>query len=273
MRRSTVPMLLVASAAGTAACAPRALTRPALATDRPGYSDGVGVVARGAPVVESGYTYTGARGATAHAIGEVLVRAAAGPFADRFEWRLQLNSYGVLRTTRAGGPAARIAGPEDLALGAKVRLHRRSADAPAWVPELSVIPRATLPTGGAGIGAAHAQPEVKLVGAWALGARGGLTANTAWVHGLGTRADGSASRVGRVLSTVIATWGATPRLTPFVEAMHLDAWQRAEPALGFVGAGATLLWTPDVQLDLRAAVGASPASPRRQVSAGIGRRF
>ncbi len=267
--RRALPFLpLLASAAVLAACAPRALTRPALATDRPGYSDGPAVVARGEPLLEVGYTLTHDAAATGHAVGEVLLRAAAGPLADRLEWRLQLNSWDVIR---AGG--ARVTGPEDLAVGAKVRLHGRGPTARAWEPDVSAIPRTTLPTGADGIGAGHAQPELKLVAAWPLGARAALTANTAWVHAVATRADGSAARTGRVLTTAIATYAATPRVTPFVEAMHLDAARRAEPAVVAVAAGTTLLWTSDVQLDLRAAVGASPAAPHRQLSAGVGRRF
>ena len=243
------------------ACAHLPVSGPVI-PDRPGYTDTPTALPAGAAQLEVGYTSDRAGATTYQSAGELLLRVGvAGPL----ELRLFGNSYGI----RTVDGAATVDGMEDFKLGAKIRLIEKPDSVHGLTPNLALLAATTLPTGARGIGAGSAQPEAKIAASWTTGSPlsfftnagiGAIRAGTQWGdHGWGS----------------LATWyAATPRLSLFVEAMHLyDISGPLAPA-SYVDGGATLLFGDRFQVDARIGRGAgSVVSGERFFGFGIARRF
>jgi hypothetical protein len=230
--------------------------------DRPGYTDTPTVLPRGAAQVEAGFTSDQNGGTVYRSAGETLLRVGVG---GPFELRLFGNSY----ATRTVAGAATVSGMEDLKIGAKLALIDKPDSVHGLAPNLALLVASTLATGANGIGAGAAQPEAKLAASWTTSGPfsfytnagvGAVYDGTSWSdHGWGS----------------LATWyAASPRLSLFVEGMHVyDANGPVTPA-SYVDAGATLMFGERFQVDARVGRGAGgAASSERFFGFGFGRRF
>lgn len=139
------------------ACA--AQERPPINTDRPGFSDGSGIVGKGVNQVEAGFITTFVTGDATTAIPDLLFRHG---LSDDFELRLSGLSYGFAPMSSQGwldpsvGFKYRLQRPKgkrgELTFEAQTTVRTSDSDlrANAWNPTLKLL--ATLPVGDDSIG-------------------------------------------------------------------------------------------------------------------------
>jgi hypothetical protein len=230
-------------------------TRDALVSDRPDFTESASTIAPHHVQVEAGQTTSREGDTRSNAVGEVLVRAG---LTSRLELRVSGNSWVHERQ-----PELVHSGLEDGAIGIKYRIAD-GPDAPSWRPTFSVIAHTTLPTGSDAFRAARAQPEVKLLGAWTLSDRLGFSSNV----NIGRPFDGARSYTEIAASASLGA-ALSERVGAYAETFGFAPQDGTGTISRFANAGVTFLFSPDVQLDVRAGVG--PATQRtRDYFAGVG---
>lgn len=260
MRRRSVLLAIVPLLA--CGCAQLHTPAGAVAPDRPGFTDTPTALPAGAIQVEVGFTDDRSGGTRYQSAGELLLRVGVpGPL----ELRLFLNSY----ASRATPSEATVHGMEDLKIGAKFRLIEKPDSVHGLTPNLALLAATTLPTGASHIGVRASQPEVKLAAAWTTSTPFSLYTNA----GLGAVYDGVAWSDHGWGS--LATWyAATPRLSLFVEGIHVQNMRGPAASSSYVDGGVTLLFGDRLQVDARIGRGAGrPVASERFVGIGLARRF
>jgi hypothetical protein len=134
---------------------------PALATDRPDFTESSGVVGRGFVQFETGTTLEFDRGGKTMTAPLGLVRIGVG---DRVEIRVSGDGFVAARDAR---------GVSDMEIGAKVRLLHSEK----WGFDAAVIPVITVPTGSAAMSSGAYDPTLKLTYAKSLGRGFDLSGN------------------------------------------------------------------------------------------------
>jgi hypothetical protein len=133
-----------------------------LATDRPDFTEASSTVGLGRTQFEFGYTYIRDEEAGVEFDGqsypELLTRI--GMFTEWFEFRIGWN-YAHERTSTAGIETA-VDGAEDLYLGCKLFLFEQDG----WLPEVSIVPQMTVPTGARAFTTEEIMPGVNLLYGW-----------------------------------------------------------------------------------------------------------
>lgn len=134
-----------------------------LASDRPDFTEASSTVGRGVVQLEMGYTYLaddeGAAHFHAHSYPELLARI--GVLADWLEFRI---AYNHASATDDPGPLPtdRNSGGEDLYLGFKLMLTPQEG----ILPEMSIMPQWTVPTGHNAFSADIVLPGVSWLYGW-----------------------------------------------------------------------------------------------------------
>lgn len=244
----------VAAVASLTACASVG-TRPALVSDRPDFTESAATIDRRHVQVEAGHTIAREGALHATSTGEVLVRAGLG---KRLELRVAGNSW--LREVEAGQVNA---GLQDGSLGMKVKLLE-GADGPSWRPALSVIAASSVPTGTNIFRSSRLQPEVKVIGAWTLSERTSFSSNvnaSRPFNGVRSFTEYSAS----------GSFGLSlaDRVGSYLEAFAFAPQDGSGVVSKYVNGGFTFLFSPDVQLDMRAGIGPT-GSPAHSHFYGVG---
>lgn len=234
---------------------------PAL-PDRPGFTDTPAVLPPGAIQVEAGYTDDRLNDNRYQSAGEVLLRVGIG---GPVELRLFGNSY----ATHSSPNVATVHGFEDFKLGVKVRLIEKPDSVHGLKPNLALLIATTFPTGASKIGAGVVQPEVKVAASWTTNSPFSVYSNA----GFGTIFDGTAWSNHTWGS--VATWYAvTPRISMFVEGLHVRTVSGPSSPTSYIDGGVTLLFGERFQIDVRAGRGVgSPVSAERFIGLGLARRF
>jgi len=130
-----------------------------LVTDRPDFTEASSTVGRGVAQLEIGYTYTFDNGGPAtksHSYPEPLLRY--GIFVDWLELRIAKN----FANEEIG--AIENSGAEDLYLGFKIALTPQEH----ILPEMAIIPQATVPTGTDAFTADEVLPGLNWIYSWEL---------------------------------------------------------------------------------------------------------
>lgn len=243
------------------ACAP--MSRRGLGpivTDRPDYTDGTEIVARGTVQVETGGTFTRAPDEASATVGEVMLRVAA---SSRAEARIGLNSYAF---SRAGGRI--VHGFDHMSLGTKIKLVSGGGEG-SIVPAVAVLITSSLPTATPRMSTRRVQPEAKLAAAWIVTSRVSFSSNLnrSVIRESGGRytewgASGSLGvEMARRLSSYVEYYTTMPRSTRIRSSRYLDS-------------GLLFALTDDLQLDLRAGVGLRHvAGPDYFLGSGVSRRW
>ena len=230
--------------------------------DRPGYTDTPTVLPAGAVQVEGGFTNDQSGAIRYQSFGELLLRLGLpGPL----ELRLFANSFGVRTTPDAGA----VQGMEDFKAGAKFRLIEKPDSVHGLTPSLALLVAMTLPTGARNIGAGAAQPEAKLAAAWTTSSPFSFYTNA----GYGAAYDGTAwSDHG--WGSLATLYAATPRLSLFLEGIHVQNVSGPAASSSYFDGGLTLLFGDRLQVDARIGRGAGrPVGSERFVGLGLARRF
>lgn len=232
--------------------------------DRPGFSEGAGVVEPGRFQTEAGYGYERAGDERAHEVGQLLLRAGIpSGLPIGTEIRLDAGSY---NSRTASG--ATVSGRGDMAAGIKAHVARGAIG--SLRPDVGVVLQTTLPTGHGELGSHGYDPEVKLIAGWRPVEGVELTTNTSYasVTHLGHR---------------VREWSGVAELGyAITHAVHGFGEYYVRRQLGadgerqrWVNGGLTWRATSDLQLDVSAGreIGHGVAPSRAVFGVGIARRW
>lgn len=233
---------------------PEAIAGP-LISDRPGFSEGTNVLARGVLQMESGFSLTTA--SSRHRtvlLGQPLLRLGLGRRTE-----LRLSGDGVqVSSQRTGAPNE--AGMSDFSMGAKVRLFSEKGVRPA----VTLVPSISLPCGHSSATSSTVDPTVKL--AWSKT----LTDSTAAAgnFNLSTLTDRGGRYVQSAMSFQIIRpvwrkWGG------FWEAYRVSSGGGARDALWTFDTGVSRPIGRNLQVDVSAGQQVMPVARSWFVAAGV----
>lgn len=247
----------------------RAPMHTGMSSDRPGFSDSYSVVPRGYSHLESGYTFTydyerSTRLAN-HTLGEFSLRTG---LMDNFELRIKWTGGSFTEThfedtsPRTGRHITREDhddGATDMSIGFKTQLLKQKG----WIPNLSIIPAISIPTGSRNKTTGDVDPEVRVAWNYALSDK--------WsVYGVGlatwlSDGDGRFFQSGASLATY---YQFTPKLGGFVEYYGLYPSTRDSDCQHNINFGPVILLDENIQVDIRVGFGLNEEAP--DFFAGIG---
>lgn len=251
MLHRSIPAALACALLG--ACASMG-TRDALVSDRPDFTESTVTIAPRHVQVESGSTLSHDGPTVTTTYGEVLARAG---LTSRLELRLAGNSFARERTA-----GIVTSGLEDGNIGIKYAILGE-ADGPSWRPSFSIIAGSSLPSGSTVFRSRRAQPEVKLLGAWSLSDRLGFSSNL----NVARPFDGARSFTEYAASASFG-YAVSERVGAYAEGFGFAPQDGSGLVSRYVNGGVTFLFSPDVQLDMRAGTGRAVTS--RDWFAGLG---
>jgi len=253
-------------------------TRPeasgTIATDRPGYSDSYAVMARGFTNLEAGYTFTydreGHTRSKNHTVGEFSLRTG---LTDNFELRVKWGGYSLTDAVYRGESpysGRRVTleehddGGTDMSVGFKTQLLKQDG----LVPNLSIIPAISLPTGTNSKSTNDVDPEVRLAWNYAL--------TDKWqIYGVGVAAvvSDSDGRFFQSAASLATYYQFTKNLGGFVEYYGVYPAGRGVDCQHAIDFGPVILVNDNFQIDIRAGFGLNEQAPDFFCGIGFGWRF
>lgn len=244
-----------------ASAAPVAEEIGAIITDRPDFTESTQTVPRGRVQAEAGATFA-RRGDTRDiAFGELLVRVPTG---SRAELRFGVNSYAVQR-----GGGARVAGKDDLTLGAKFRIRDAAQGTSLLAPRVSLILNTSVPSGARILREDKWQPGAKLLFGWDLTQKLALTSNLNYDY-----ASEAGQRFHQVSASASLGYPLSQRTGMFLETYAFFPGSAGGRDEKFVNTGLTYLFNDDFQLDARVGLGINNGfGPDFFTGIGASRRF
>ncbi len=234
-----------------------------LVTDRPDFTEAASTVGRGVRQFELGYTFAsdreGGLRTASHSYPEVLMRA--GIVADWLELRLGQSFSDVAEGS------SRQRGAEDLYVGLKLGLTPQAGR----LPELALIPQATIPTGSGSFSRRRMLAGVNLIYAWEVGDRVSTAGSTQFNSQI-DEVTGSLFVLGAQSWTV--GYELTERLGAYAEwfALFPHGADSASPEHYFNG-GLTVQLSDNLQWDVRVGAGLNRASDDFFVGTGLSWRL
>ncbi|MEX0701128.1 MAG: transporter [Planctomycetales bacterium] len=255
-----------------------------LETDRPDFTEAGTTVGKGVLQVEAGYTYIydadGTTSVRTQSFGEPLFRY--GVFADWLEFRLAV--FPVEERTVTGGARTRTAGTEDLYLGFKIALTPQEG----LLPEMALIPQATVPTGSNAFTNDEMHPGVNWIYAWEindfLSTAGSTQVNRARDTGGALpiagpiihagSAGGRATTYYEFAQSWTVAYSLSERLGAYTEWFAIiPSGAETAQTQHYADGGFTYLLSDDVQFDVRAGKGLNSAADDYFVGTGLSVRF
>lgn len=228
-------------------------------SDRPGFTDGPILLARGTRQVEGGYSFSRAGEERGHAIGEVLLRVG---LHSALELRVSLNSYEL-----ASGPQGRASGLGDAVVGAKVRLTD-GVDGLSFLPQAALLVTTSLPSGSRAFGRNRNEPAATLATTWNAPFGSSLTMNL----GAASRDAGDGARIGEYTSGASFDYSLGDHVGSYVE--YFSSWTAERGSMQrYLNVGVTLVPGNVFQVDTWTAVGLHRGAPDYSVGLGLTRRF
>lgn len=233
-----------------------------ISTDRPGFSNGTGIVPPGHANLENGFTYTtdeqdGFR--VNSEIGpQMLLRV--GLIEDLLEFRAGWSGYNWVQTRDDEGARENFDGWTDVFLGAKLKVLNQDG----WIPRVAVLAQTTIGGGEEPIATQEIEPLVGLLLSYDLGSGYSVigNANIAW-----PTTGGEHFTQGQVSA---AFWfPIVDRVNGFVETYVLFPNSLDNDAAWYADFGATWLIQDRVQLDGSIGVGLNREANDFSASVGI----
>ncbi len=238
-----------------------------LVTDRPDFTEASSTVGLGVAQLEFGYTYTlnddGGVRDIGHSIGEPLLRY--GILADWLELRLAV--FPVSNNTATGGTRTTTNGLEDMYLGLKIGLTPQEG----WLPEMAIIPQATVPLGDRVLSNDEVLPGANWIYSWevndVISTGGSSQFNRA-------RDETTSDTYTEFAQSWTVAYSLTDRLGAYTEwfAFFPSGAVSAKPEHYFNG-GFTYLLTDNIQYDVRAGMGLNGAADDYFIGTGLSIRF
>lgn len=234
-----------------------------LVTDRPDFTEASSTVGRGVTQFEIGYTYfsdeaNGTR-SESHSYPEVLLRQ--GLFRDWLELRIAYNAGSV------NDGIATTNGSEDLYVGAKIGLTPQRG----LLPEMAIIPQATLDTGSAGFTDGESLFGTNWVYSWELSDTVSLAGSTQFNRVIDGRTTNEytqwaqSTAIGKSITEEIGTyleWYAF-----FPDNADSDGVEH------YLNGGFSYLISDNIQWDIRAGLGLNDRSQDFFTGTGLSIRF
>ncbi len=234
-----------------------------LVTDRPDFTEASSTVGLGVAQLEIGYTYTfdndGTDQTINHSYAEPLLRV--GILADWLELRVSQN----VNTQKING--VEDSGATDLYLGFKIALTPQEG----WLPEMALIPQATLPTGSSDFGADEFLPGLNWIYGWGINDCISTAGSTQFNRALDeTTADAYTewAQSWTIAYTLSDRWGGYTEWYAFFP----NSADTAQTEHYFNG-GFTFLISNDVQWDIRAGTGLNDNSDDYLIGTGLSIRL
>ena len=232
------------------------LDAPPLITDRPDFTESAQTVPKGMMQIEAGATFERAGREKTTAIGETLIRIAAGNSA---EIRVGIPSYITQR-----GAGARADGFDNAFLGAKFALVRRENF------PISVLIGTTLPTGNRDVTAREYNAEAVLATETALSDRIGLALNAGY-----GRPNEGIGRFSQFFGSASLGFDLSDRVGAYAEVFAFNKDDRGGDFRQFINGGFTYASHPNLQFDIRAGLGLGNGvnGPDAFTGVGVTQRF
>lgn len=234
-----------------------------LVTDRPDFTEASSTVGRRVAQLEFGYTYTFDNNGTDQTIGhsypETLLRY--GILAEWLEFRAAWN-YANEEVNGVG-----VSGSEDLYLGFKIGLTPQEG----LLPEMAIIPQATVPTGHDAFSADEVLPGVNWIYGWVINDVLSTAGSTQFNRALDETTSEAYTEWAQSWTVAYAL---ADRFGGYTEwfALFPSSADTAKPEHYFNG-GFTYLINNDVQWDIRAGVGLNDAADDYFVGTGLSVRY
>ncbi|MDA1014855.1 MAG: transporter [Planctomycetota bacterium] len=238
-----------------------------LVTDRPDFTEASSTVGQGVAQIEFGWTYTydsdGTTSVRNHSFGEPLLRY--GILENWLEFRLAV--FPVNQRTNTAGGSASTSGTEDIYLGFKLGLTPQDG----VLPEMSMIPQMTVPTGSSSFSSNRTLPGLNLIYAWDLNEDISTAGSTQFNQSVD-------EGTGRTYTEWAQSWTIAYTLTDELGAY--TEWYGLFPTSAdtaqtehYFNGGFTYLLSDDVQFDIRAGVGLNDAAADYFIGTGLSIRF
>ncbi len=234
-----------------------------LVTDRPDFTEASSTVGLGVAQLEIGYTYTfdndGTDQTINHSYAEPLLRV--GILADWLELRVSQN----VNTQKING--VEDSGATDLYLGFKIALTPQEG----WLPEMALIPQATVPTGSSDFGSDEFLPGLNWIYGWGINDFVSTAGSTQFNRALDeTTADAYTewAQSWTIAYTLSDRWGGYTEWYAFFP----NSADTAQTEHYFNG-GFTFLVSDDVQWDIRAGTGLNDNSDDYLIGTGLSIRL
>lgn len=238
---------------------PPVSTSPVISTDRPSFSDGVGIVPTGHFQLETGWTLTFRDDDAGETIRdnapEVLARVAV--IENRLELRFLTSGYNWVNTDGGSDPD----GWSDLAIGAKFRL----SDQDGLLPNIAFSATTTIPSGSEEFSSRHWDPILKFLWSYDLGSGFGLDGNLNWNYPSARGGDHWSQFQG----SLYLTFAATSDLSFFLEYFAITEFTDDGGTAQSIDLGLGYLLNSTTSLDLRIGVGLNDTADDFFVGAGI----
>ncbi len=238
-----------------------------LVTDRPDFTEAGTTVGCGVAQLEFGYTYIlddePGTTLTGHSIGEPLLRF--GVLANWLEFRIGL--FPTYEQVEIGGVTTTRSGVEDLYVGFKIGLTPQEC----ILPEMSLIPQMTVPTGSSEFSNDEVLPGVNWIYSWDVTEVVSVAGST---QGNWTLDEVTGKAYLAIAQSATAAFGLTNELGMYTEwfAYFPSGSDTAQTEHYFNG-GFTYLVSNDVQFDIRAGLGLNRAADDFFAGAGLSIRF
>lgn len=246
----------------------------AMSSDRPGFSDSFSVVPCGYSHLEFGYTYAfdeeESDETTNQTLGEFSLRTG---LTNNFELRIKWTGFSLREShsdgiSRWAGRHITITdhddGGTDMGIGFKSQLLQQRG----LIPNLSIIPAISLPTGTAGKSTGDVDPEVRLAWNYALSDKW-----TVYGVGLATWISDDDGRFFQAGASLATSYSFTKQIGGFVEYYGLYPSTRDSDCQHNIDFGPVVLVNPDFQIDIRVGFGLNEEAPGFQVGIGACYRF
>jgi len=245
-----------------------------MASDRPGFSDSFSVVPRGYSHLEFGYTFAydeeRSDESTNQTLGEFALRTG---LTDNFELRIKWTGFSFTEshykgTSRWAGRHIMITdhddGGTDMSIGFKSQLLQQHG----LVPNLSIIPALSLPTGTASKSTGDVDPEVRLAWNYALSDKW-----TVYGVGLATWISDDDGRFFQAGASLATAYSFTKTVGGFVEYYGLYPSTRDSDCQHNIDFGPVFLINENFQIDVRVGVGLNEEAPDWLTGIGFCYRF
>ena len=260
----TVPVPLLAQSSES----PASPEPTPIVTDRPSESAGPTVVPRRALQVEMGYKFsrvmTEDRRTDTHELPDLLLRFGV---VRRLEARVTATGYGF-KYQDPDGSREKQAGFNDVSVGVKWALTEEGARRPA----LSLLADVSLPVGDTDFTDDYVNPKFLLLFTNTLTERLSLTGNVGPKF-ITLQEAGDKRTVVELLYTAMLSGPVSERIGWFAELFGAFALNDARTSSHSTQAGLTFLAKRNLQLDVRAGVGAFGDAPDWLLGAGLAVRF
>lgn len=257
--------LLVVAAAGPVTADDKL---PPFNPDRPGIADGSFVVGGGKLQIEIGFQQEYHRGDGVKERDSFLPSLFRYGLDDRWELRIESNTFSHTRVTGAGKTAQEASGYAPVSLGFKY--HFRDSRPETGNLSLGTIFRVFAPVGSGGFQTRHVTGDLRLVADWQFAPDWALNPNV----GVAIAEDDEGNAFASGLAAVTLTYGPSHRLQPYIDVGVTAPEAQHGRTSVILDGGATYLLSGNTQLDFGVGTGvAGDTPPDLFWTVGVSHRF